>query len=189
MGATAGIATLAGGAVSAYSQYSAGKLEQKLSNLNATVSDLQAADAYRRGDIEMANVRRKGALILGQQRAGLAGQGIDINTGSAATIQEQTRVMTEVDAQTVSNNAALEAWGYKASAIQSRFQGSMARAAGTQQAIGTLLTAGSQAAVYGADWYAKQQAAKPPAAKPPAGAKPGDYLPKNQAGPVRKGYY
>ncbi len=156
MGATAGLTTLAGGAISAYSQYQAGKMSGKLNDLNAGIAKSQAKDAIERGREGQRVVRRRGAQIVGAQRASFAGQGVDVNSGSAAELQSETRQLSEMDALTIRNNAALEAWGYNVNAAEASFQGTLARLQGKQQAIGTLLTSGTQAAVYGSDWYYNQ---------------------------------
>jgi len=143
MGATA---LLAGGAyLGARAQYSAGKANQQIAEGNARLSEEQAADAFARGEEDVRRLEVKSRGLIGSQRARLAAQGLDIESGSALDIQADTAYMTEMDKMTIRTNAAREAWGYKAQAANYRFGGKVALQTGKQQAIGTLLTGGGKA--------------------------------------------
>lgn len=141
------------GLMTADSQRRAGKFNAAQMRYNAQLAEAQAQDAIRRGSEEQAGVRRRGRLMVGAQRAGLAGQGVDVNTGSAADIQLDTEKWTEVDATTVANNAAREAWGYRMDASNSRRQASVTTTEANNQALGTLITTGAN--IYGSATRAK----------------------------------
>lgn len=150
-------AILAGGAVasgglglaSAYSQAEAtkqaGAFNAKQMEMNARLSDLQADDSIRRGDNEAAQVKKQAKQMVGSQRAALAAQGIEVDSGTAADIQADTQDMGEIDAMTVKNNAWREAWGFKQQALNSSGQAMMTRAESANKARNTLLTGGMQA--------------------------------------------
>lgn len=60
--------------------------------------------------------RLKTAQVIGMQRAQLAHSGIDIGSGSALRLQEDTARVGELDALTIRNNAARAAYGYEVQA-------------------------------------------------------------------------
>lgn len=146
MGMSAAIGlTVAGGVTGAYGQYQAGKTNQKLMNVNAQIADWQADDALDRGREAASRHRAEVRRLTGSQRARLAAQGIDIDSGSALDIQLDTAGLGERDALEIENAARREAWGYKVQAQDYRTRGQIARYEGKQQAIGTLLTTGAKA--------------------------------------------
>lgn len=114
---------------------------------NADLAEEQAKDALARGrESEMA-LRRKGRSITGAQRAGFAGQGIDVNSGSALDVTRNDTALSELDALTIRNNAQRESLGFKKQAEFDRADAEMARRGGRnrvnairKEGIGTLLT-------------------------------------------------
>lgn len=154
-GAAAGAGSFASGATAlagAYSQSQAMEAQaiyQKTqSEMNAKLADMQAADAIKRGNKNAAQVGKNAKRVLGAQRAALAAQGIDIDSGSAADVQQDTEVLSAMDQMTVKNNAWKEAWGFKVQALNTRAEGDWAMAAGQQAARNTLLTGGMNALSY-----------------------------------------
>jgi hypothetical protein len=77
----------------------------------------RAGDAMQRGSFEAMRARFQGGAVVGNERAGFGASGVDTNSGSAATVQAQSSAMSSLNAQTILNNAAREAWGHKVSAI------------------------------------------------------------------------
>jgi len=57
--------------------------------------------------------RAQGSLLGARQRLALSNSGIDAEVGTAADVQASNEVLTELDAMTLKNNAAREAWGFK----------------------------------------------------------------------------
>lgn len=124
-----------------------GEYSQRVSEFNAREAETAAADAIARGGRAGAEYTRQTRQTLGSQRAALAAQGIDVNTGSAAAVQEDTAKLSALDILQIQNNAALEAHGYKVQALESRLQGEMALSGAKQESsalrrasYGTLLT-------------------------------------------------
>ena len=138
------------GFANAYSQATAyeiqGNYQKNAAEFNAKLAEIQGEDAVRRGDRAAAQVIKQGRQAQGAQRASLAAQGIDVNSGTAAQIQEDTAVLSELDALTVKTNAWRERWGLKVSAVNSTAQGQYLDTAATQASRSTLLTGGLQAA-------------------------------------------
>lgn len=119
-----------------------GAYQQQIAEMNARASDDLAKDAVERGKTESSLVRNRARQMLGSQRAGYAGQGVEVNSGTALQIQDETYTMGETDALTVKNNAWREAWGYKTQAKNIRSQGRLANMTAQLQARNTMLTGG-----------------------------------------------
>lgn len=79
---------------------------------NVQIARLLARDALGRGLLDEFSFRRDASQAQGQQRARLASSGVDINSGSAAWLQEELIVATDLDALSIRQNAAREAYGF-----------------------------------------------------------------------------
>lgn len=140
----------------ASSQASANALKAKgaydfsTAQTNAEIANYQAEDALKRGDKAAANHASAVKSLVGKQRASLAAQGIDVGSGSARDIQTDTHYLGALDALTIKNNAAKEAFGYKMNAQNYASQGAFSLAAANNSANNTLLTGGLNALGYGA---------------------------------------
>jgi hypothetical protein len=117
---------------------------------NQMISEWYAQRALQQGSVDEQNARSKSAALLGAQRAALAAQGGDVNSGSPLDIQADTARAGEYDAQTIRNSAALKAYnyrlqGYNSAADASRYdtQGANTMAA-LPFAIGSSLLGGAK---------------------------------------------
>jgi hypothetical protein len=137
--------SLAGGIWGALAADGAGVYNKAMSEFDAQQLDAAAVDAIARGEEQTAKIGEAGRLGLGDQRAAIAGQGIDVGVGIGADLQRETMVMVDRDIDMVRSNAAREALGLKIQAISTRAGGRNAQRAASNQAIGTLLTGGAQA--------------------------------------------
>ena len=145
--AGAGIGLMAvGTGAGMYASYQAGKANQKINNYNAAVADMQATDALARGETTASEAGTKTRELIGAQKAAYAAQGIDVTTGSAAEVQDQTQQIAQRDIQTIRLNALREAWGYKSQAKGMRMAGKYAYQGGVNNAIGTGLSGAGQVA-------------------------------------------
>jgi hypothetical protein len=105
------------GAVSGMMQGNAAN-EQAASQANALRKNAlylknAADDAKVRGMIDSDQVRVQGQQLIGTQRAAMAGSGGVVDEGTNAILQQDAAQLSELDALTVSNNAAREAYGYE----------------------------------------------------------------------------
>lgn len=123
-----------------------GDYQRSIAEQNARSLDLNAADAIDRGKTAASEIRKKAKALIGSQRAGFAGQGVDVNSGTAISVQDEAYTMGESDALTIANNAWREAWGYKTKARDTRGQGRLAQMTSRVQGRNTMLTGGLQAA-------------------------------------------
>lgn len=124
----------------------AASAQESLYNTNAKFAELAADDAIKRGDKMVKQVKEAGKRTVGAQRARLAAQGIEVDSGSAQEIQEETAMITAEDAMTVKNNAWREAWGFKVEAAEATARGRFARVAGDAAYSSSLVTGGLKAA-------------------------------------------
>lgn len=135
-------------AYGAYAQDQAGEAQQDLANRNAKMLKQSADDEIERGNEEVLQIRRRGRAIKGAQRAAFAAQGVDVDTGTALDLQNETDAYAEQDAATARRNAARAAWGLRVSAANQRLGGRYAARAGTNAAIGTAFDGVSRAYPY-----------------------------------------
>lgn len=142
MGAAAGVfagASLLGSGIQAYGAYEAGKQQKALNEYNASAMDAQAQDAQVRGEQAIQAHWMKVNGLLGDQRAALAGQGIDVGTGTAVDLQADTIHQAQRDVNVISTNAMRESFGYKVQAKGYRMAGKNAYNAGVFNAAGDIL--------------------------------------------------
>jgi hypothetical protein len=128
-------AQVAGGLSSAYGAYSrsvadrnALRYQAQVQDNAAEVSDWRAQDAVQRGQIAEANARMKAGGVAGAQRATFAARGLSLDTGSAYNILSDTKYMSDVDAATIRDNTAKEAWALRTSAGTERANAGALRA-------------------------------------------------------------
>jgi hypothetical protein len=120
-GISGGLLTSAFGAgMSATSAYSQAKNQQaalqaeaQVAQNNATIAGWQAEDSIARGEVAAGQALLKGGQVKGAQRAAMAANGVDLSVGSAQLVLNDTDYLTSVDAATLRDNAAREAWGYR----------------------------------------------------------------------------
>lgn len=121
---------------------------------NARLARLAAADAVRRGEQQAGLVRRDASRVIGQQRVAYAASGVDVGVGSPVNVAGDTRMIAEMDAEVIRNNAAREAWGYRRQGAQFSQQASAANAAGqyaiASTVLGTVGNVAGMAYTYGA---------------------------------------
>lgn len=84
---------------------------------NAQIAGWQAEDALKRGDKDAMRVKTRANRLKGAQRAGFGANGVDMSTGSALQILSDTEYFGELDAGTVKDNAAKEAWALRNQAM------------------------------------------------------------------------
>lgn len=146
MGATAGIALMGLGAGMQASAYKAtGESQAALANYNAQLGQLKAQDAIARGEVAVDKQHILGRKVIGSQRAAFAASGVDITDPDSTAVNTfaDTAATSEMDALTIRTNAAREAWGYRMQAQNDQALGEIAKAEGSNKAIGSYLSAGA----------------------------------------------
>ncbi len=123
---------------------------------NAMFANNAANDAVSRGTYDADLQRLRTSQNLGTQRAAMAANGGEVNSGSNAALQDDTAAIGELDALTIQNNAAREAYGYRVQAqsglSNARKLESQASSAKRNSILGGIISGGAQA--YGSKAYA-----------------------------------
>lgn len=101
------------------------KLTQRISELNALFAEQDAYEAEKAGESEAARYQTTIDQTVGDQRTTMAAQGVDINFGTAAALQEETRLTGFLNTIDIKNQARAKALGYKQQARNIRLNGAM----------------------------------------------------------------
>ncbi|MBD1412793.1 hypothetical protein NUJ30_08765 [Burkholderia contaminans] len=80
---------------------------------NQKIANQYAQQAIADGENKVAAKQQQTAQMIGAQRAAMAANGIDLDSGSPLRLQQDTAKLGNVDALTIRNNAAREAYGYQ----------------------------------------------------------------------------
>lgn len=149
---------LFGTVLSAFGDFTAGRREQELHDLNARMFEMQAQQARKRGAEDVRRLRRQQNEIQGAQMAAAAASGFEVGRGDSLEIQADTARIIEEDISRVRENAILEVSGFRFRAHDQRRQGHMARASSYARISEGLLTAYGQAKATGMFQETPQQA-------------------------------
>lgn len=130
----------------AQAENAANKYNSEIQARNAEVSNLQAADAVERGDLAAKQHLQQVEKLKGEQRAMMGASGFVVDQGSSMDVLLDTTKYGALDAMTIKNNSAREAWAYRNQANDYTAKGVLLtlnkRNAG-MEATGTLLTGSS----------------------------------------------
>ena len=94
---------------------------------NVEIARLLGRDALTRGLLDEFSFRREASQAQGQQRARLASSGVDLNSGSAAFLQEEMIVATDLDALAIRQNSQREKFGFDLEAYNAERKAGLAR--------------------------------------------------------------
>lgn len=127
---------------SAYSQGEAAKKRQELKNqlaeFNARAMENDANETIKLGLVKKAHYLRKAQQVASSQNVAYAAAGVDTSFGSAKQVQEESRLMGMLNAKDIEDAAHTQALGYKAKALEFRFNSQMESAA-TDQAVNNFM--------------------------------------------------
>ena len=104
----------------AEAERSAAEYNAQVANNNATIANQQRSSILQQGDVEAQNEMRKQAQMIGEQRAQMSANGIDITQGSAQDILASTKFLGGIDVNTIQSNAARQAWGYEVQSMNDK---------------------------------------------------------------------
>jgi hypothetical protein len=102
--------------VSTAAAYNQSRTAKKVAQRNASIAEMQAQDAERRGEEDATKARQKGSTLIGLQRAAFASRGLELQAGTPADLIDQSEFFSIKDQTTARNNAAREAWAARAQA-------------------------------------------------------------------------
>lgn len=130
------IGTAVGAAGTLYSGFYQGQVAEN----NKAIALEKATYARQAGNQNAAVASLKGAAEGAEIKVAQAANGVDVNTGSAKSVQVSHRIASELDVDTIQHNAELEAWGYTTQGEQFGNEATAARVGGVIGAAGDLLT-------------------------------------------------
>lgn len=139
----AGTLGLAGTIMSVNGIKQEGRAEAKANQYNAAIMRQQAEDAKARGLEEQVSAARKNKQLLGQQRAMMAANGVDLSSATPMELFTQTAEFGEEDRQTIIDNTNREVWGYNTQATLYDMAAKQAKKAAKRNTISTILGNGS----------------------------------------------
>ena len=165
----AGIAGIAGAGISAYGALYQGAATKEAASYQAAVAannqiiaNQNAQYAIQAGQQQAEAVSLKGAAQIAKVKAGLAANNIDVNTGSAKNVEVSQAETSQLDTETVLNNAELQAYGYRSQATNFTAQAGLEQTQAEEAPIGAGLAAGggllSSASSVGTNWIKLQSA-------------------------------
>ena len=133
----------AGAEATAQANANASNYAAKVAENNAVAERQNAERAVEAGQVKATNASIKNASTVARVAGGMAANGVDINTGSSVDVQESQRRTGVLDAETVLNNAQLEAYGYRTQATNYENQATLDRAqAGNARVAGGIASDG-----------------------------------------------
>jgi hypothetical protein len=118
--------------------------EADMMDYNASVAEISAAQAVEQGEVEANRYREQIEGVVGTQRVGYAGQGVDVSSGSALAVQADTKAAAEMDALQIKSNAQRQAWGFQVEAYDNKKRALYARHEGVQLAAAGRAQANAQ---------------------------------------------
>lgn len=137
--------TAVSAAYSANQQRQQGKFQKGVADYNARVAENEAEETRRAGTEAENTQRRKTAELLARQRAQLGAANIELSSGSALQLQEETVALGEADALRIRSNFEGQAGALDTGAALTERSGEFAESAGSGKATGTLLQGASSA--------------------------------------------
>lgn len=130
---------LVGGMMQAQGQTQNADFQSGMMEQNAQFKLKTADETINAGNTSADWQRVRAGQAVGTQRSAQAANGIDVNSGSAAQLQDDTAMLGELDALTIQNNAAREAYGYRVQAKQDILNASQTVQNGKTAAMGSIL--------------------------------------------------
>jgi hypothetical protein len=125
-------ATLAGGLLQGAGALQQGASQQQMYNyraqvakINADINRQNAAWARTKGEAEAVQYGMKAAQQRGAIRVAQSASGLDINSGSAARVQESQEKIKDTDLGSIRANAAKIAYDYDTKAVMDENQASL----------------------------------------------------------------
>lgn len=136
------------------------RYQSSISDINARLSELDAQAELKKGRHHVGALTMRAGQLKSSQRAALAANGIALDEGSAAEVQESADIEKDIDVEAIQANALRSAWGYRTQgtrfATESRMQAAAAKATSPRAAAATSLL-GSASGLHHR-WYHRRAA-------------------------------
>ena len=126
------------------------RINREIADMNAEFAELDAHDALLEGFTQEAEYQKTVDQTLGQQRASMAAADVDVSYGSAASIEQETRFIAELNKTEIEKRAKETSLGYTTEARQYRHSGELNEARAQAEAKSVVFQAGVSAVESGA---------------------------------------
>lgn len=100
------------------------------SEMNARMLEMMGEEAINLGNQQARDYSKRIKKFRGTQRSVLASQGIEVDSGTAADLQQEAVDIGIEDVQTIRNNAWRQAFGYRQQSVEAQFNADFARLEG-----------------------------------------------------------
>jgi len=130
-------------AFQAYSQVQEGKFKKGVADYNARVMENEAQRTRNVGTEAENAQRQRVALLVSKQRAQLGAAGVELESGSALQLQQDTATLGEADALRIRTTFGDKATSLETGAELKRAEGEAAEKFGYMKAAGTILSGGA----------------------------------------------
>lgn len=155
------LAIIAAAGIQSFGQISQGQAaanaasyQATIAGNNAKIASQNAAYQGAEGDANAAAKELQTRARVGAITAAQAGNGLDVNKGSAVDVRSSAAELGQLDAMTIRSNAARAAYGYQTQASSDNAQSTLDKYTAKNDVIGgyisgagTLLSAGGNAAM------------------------------------------
>jgi hypothetical protein len=141
--AIGGVVSAGGAIMQGQAQAKQAKYQSAVERNNAQIAGWQAEDATQRGKIEEQRQRLQTARLHGAQRAGMAANGVEIDSGSPLDVLMDTAQLGELDALTIRSNAEREVYGLRTQQGNLMAQSGLTTMAGRNAQQASYISAGS----------------------------------------------
>jgi hypothetical protein len=144
------ILSAAGGMMDAKGQQQQAAANNAIAQYNATLLEGEATETRNQAAQAMTEEALKGEMAVGEQRAAAAARGATVDFGTAADLQEETRLISRANQERISTQAEDRASALETEAQLKRLQGEL----GVQQGdIGAMASMLSTAGTVADKWY------------------------------------
>ena len=131
------------------------RLNRDIAEMNAEFAELDAYDAKLQGETEKAQYQATIDKTLSEQQLAMTAAGVDVNYGSAAEIQQETRFIGELNKMEIEKRAEEQALGYTKEARKIRSNSFLEYGEARKKAASTMFQSGMSAASTGLTGYEK----------------------------------
>lgn len=137
--------------------------EQAVENAKGAENQAKAVELGAQVDEDRQRARTR--QMLASQRTTFAANNLDMSVGTPTELLGDTAAMGEQDALTIRANAARQAWGLRSQGVGYLNDAAVGQSAAKNNAVGSILTTGSQMASTGASMYGNRAGSTNYAAK------------------------
>lgn len=130
-----------GQAFQGFTQGAQASYQAQIAKNNSIIARQNAVRSAMAGANDVTAKGLHDAQNQGALRAGLAASGVDVNSGSAANVQQSERLVNSLDTATLANNDALRVYGYETQAVDFKAQEKLENAESIEAPIGGLFGA------------------------------------------------